>query len=199
MMLQPIQYIVILVNIIRVVSIFDTIIRIVSRIYIYCFNHRYYMQTVQTACSGDYMETGLKILMGVSIIGVVSLILMMSAMAPAINPANGNPANQIGQNPIDLGTGQANNGKEQLVEVTALETGIYDKQEIRVKAGSPVRFRFKAQSRAGCGMQLVIPDFGVNMVSRNEEVKEAVFTPTQKGVYPYRCGMNMFRGKMYVE
>jgi plastocyanin len=142
------------------------------------------------------MENGMKILIGISVIGVLSLVIFVMALGPtAPVPQTAGVANTQAQ--VNLGTGLTN-GQEQIVEVKALNNGAYDKSEIHVKAGQPVRFKFTAEPRAGCGMQLVIPDFGVNMVSRNGETQEATFTP-QKGIYPYRCGMNMFRGKLYAD
>lgn len=145
---------------------------------------------------------GLKMLMGVSAIGILSLVLFVQLLnsgnpANGINYGNSHPAIAATQNPINLGEGQAN-GQEQVVLVKALGTGGYDKPEIRVKAGVPVKLKFSADQNSGCGRQLIISEFGVNMVSKNGETKEASFTP-QKGVYAYRCGMNMFRGKLYAE
>lgn len=85
----------------------------------------------------------------------------------------------------------------QLVSVRALSTGFYDRQELTVQAGKPVEFHFSADLDSGCGRQLVIPDFGVQLISNGDE-KVAVFTPEKPGSYPYRCGMNMFRGVLKV-
>ncbi len=74
----------------------------------------------------------------------------------------------------------------------------YAPASFTVKKGVPVKLRFSADKFSGCGQQLIMRDFGVDLVALNGETREAVFTPTQEGVYPYRCSMNMFRGQMVV-
>ena len=85
----------------------------------------------------------------------------------------------------------------QKVYLRALSAGFYDKQTLTVAAGRPVEFHFTAESDAGCGRALYIPDFGVQLISNGDE-KIATFTPTRAGSYPYRCSMNMFRGTLEV-
>ena len=84
-------------------------------------------------------------------------------------------------------------GQEQYVAIRALSTGFYDKREVTVKAGVPVRLEFSAEPGAGCGRQFLIPDFGVQLVSRAGEKVFATFVPTA-GRHAYQCGMAMFRG-----
>ena len=87
----------------------------------------------------------------------------------------------------------------QKVSLRALNTGFYDKLEIRVKAGQPVELSFSADIDSGCGRGLLIPAFGVNLLSMKGETKTAIFTPKEPGVYPYHCSMKMFNGKLIVE
>lgn len=84
------------------------------------------------------------------------------------------------------------------VYVKALSSGVYDNPAVTVRLGSKVRFHFSAESGAGCGRQLVIPDFGIQLISKNGEEVIGEFTPTKTGTYPFRCGMNMFRGTIKV-
>ncbi len=86
----------------------------------------------------------------------------------------------------------------QQVSVRALSNGTYDKPQITVKAGVPVQFNFSAEANAGCGRQLVIPEYGVNMVSKNGETQSATFTPKAPGTISFHCGMNMWRGQITV-
>ncbi|MFH1443048.1 MAG: cupredoxin domain-containing protein [Candidatus Micrarchaeota archaeon] len=140
------------------------------------------------------MERSMLMLIAVSIAGVLGLVMFAQMTAPAASAVE-----EVRLQPtFILGSGEptANAGEVQIVEIRALGTGFYDKQEVRVKAGVPVRLRFSAELSSGCGRQLVMPDFGVNLISRSGETVEAEFTP-QKGQYPYRCGMNMFRGVLY--
>lgn len=87
----------------------------------------------------------------------------------------------------------------QTVDITATNTGAYDKKVVYLKAGVPVRVRFKADQYAGCGRQMIIPDFGVSAVANaGGPATTLEFTPTKPGTYAYRCGMNMFRGQFIV-
>ncbi len=91
-----------------------------------------------------------------------------------------------------------NSPDAQKVSVRALDTGLYDNAQITVKAGQPVEFIFSADKGSGCGRQLLIPAFNVNMVSKDGEPHTATFTPQKPGTYEYHCGMKMFRGKLVV-
>lgn len=74
----------------------------------------------------------------------------------------------------------------------------YSLSSFTVKQGIPVRILFSADQYAGCGRQLLMPEFGVNqIVDANQEVP-IEFTPNQQGTFAYRCSMNMFKGTMNV-
>jgi len=84
------------------------------------------------------------------------------------------------------------------VYIRALKDGTYDKEEIAVRSGEPVRLHFTADPDAGCGRQLVVYGLGVKLVSRNGEESVAEFTPSG-GTYEYSCGMRMWGpGRMVV-
>ncbi len=90
-------------------------------------------------------------------------------------------------------------GPVQDVYIKALSTGFYDKQEVTVKKGIPVRLHFSTDGRAGCGSVLFMEQFGVRLAPLNGQEAVAVFTPMEAGTFAYRCSMNMFRGKLVVE
>ena len=92
----------------------------------------------------------------------------------------------------------ASNVQVQDIYLRALNTGLYDKNQIVVKKGIPVRMHFTADPDAACGRQLVIRDFGVNLLSKNGEEKIAEFIPNKEGTYEYSCAMRMFRGQLVV-
>ncbi|MFA6213925.1 MAG: cupredoxin domain-containing protein [Candidatus Micrarchaeia archaeon] len=92
----------------------------------------------------------------------------------------------------------APSGEVQVVQVRASSRG-YDNPRPVVKAGVPVRFEFSADSSAGCGRQVIVDGFGVNLVARNGETVSATFTPPAPGEYKFHCGMNMFRGVLVAE
>ncbi len=97
--------------------------------------------------------------------------------------------------PVTNGGGTPASGNAQEVSLHASAYG-YDKDTISVKAGQPVKFDFSADPGAGCGRQVIIDNFGVNLVSRNGETVSATFTPASPGEYSFHCGMNMFRGRL---
>jgi plastocyanin domain-containing protein len=105
-------------------------------------------------------------------------------------------------------TGSAGKGGEtgnttadaQEIYIKALSSGSYDKQEVTVKKGIPVRLHFTADPNAGCGRQLVIYGMNVRAVSKNGEESVVEFTPQQEGTYEYNCGMRMWQpGRLVVQ
>ncbi len=76
------------------------------------------------------------------------------------------------------------------VYLTVTASG-YDKDEITVKKGVPVRLHFTAIN-AGCGSTLVISGLGVRATSRNGQESVVEFTPTEEKTYQYSCPMRMF-------
>lgn len=76
-------------------------------------------------------------------------------------------------------------------------TNGYDIPVFQVKKGIPVRILFSADKYAGCGRQMIIPDFGVSAIA-NGGVTPIEFTPDKTGSFAFRCSMNMFRGTMIV-
>lgn len=144
-----------------------------------------------------------KLMIGVLVITVLVIGFAFSTLASAGGPAPATLGSQAAQGV------QARTAKPaaalapevsgvQEVSVRALATGGYDKPQVKVKKGVPVKFTFSADLDAGCGKALYIPDFGVQLVSRKGESVSATFTPTKDGVFAYRCGMNMFRGQLIV-
>ncbi len=126
-----------------------------------------------------------KILMAIIFIaGAIFLFgcLQPNAQAPQIGNAN-----------------LVSNENMQKISLRALNTGFYDKLEIRVKTGQPVELSFSADADSGCGRGLLMPAFGVNLLSMKGETKTAAFLPKEAGVYPYHCSMRMFNGKLIVE
>ncbi len=95
-------------------------------------------------------------------------------------------------------TGNAG-GAVQDVYIKALPTGSYDKTEVHVKAGVPVRLHFTAEQGSGCGALFILDGFGIQLTSLNAVEQVATFTPTTPGTYEYHCGMHMFVGRMIVE
>ncbi len=116
------------------------------------------------------------------------------ATANAVGTANSNNDNSgnsgSGATPTANQPGQAAQ-QAQDVYIKATAYG-YDKSEVTVKKGIPVRLHFTAIN-AGCGSYLKI--YGMNNVavqSKNGQEAIVEFTPDTAGTYEYNCGMRMF-------
>lgn len=140
---------------------------------------------------------------------IVIILIAMAALAlagqkaPANTVATPTPTPTLTVIPTAtasiIPTPTSGNANVQVISIRALANGQYDHEQITVNAGMPVRVDFSAEPNAGCGRQLVMSDFRVNLVSRNGETVSATFTPTIPGTYTYRCGMAMWTGKLIVK
>ncbi|MFH0737182.1 MAG: cupredoxin domain-containing protein [Candidatus Micrarchaeota archaeon] len=85
------------------------------------------------------------------------------------------------------------------IYIHAENDGTYDKQEVTVSAGSPVRLHFSADPDAGCGRMIVLYGLGVKAISKDGQESVVDFTPQTAGTYEYNCGMRMWQpGKLVV-
>ncbi|MBI4052845.1 MAG: cupredoxin domain-containing protein [Candidatus Diapherotrites archaeon] len=105
--------------------------------------------------------------------------------------ANAAPARSASVN--NQGIVAGGNGQAQDIYIRALSSGTYDKSEVTVKKGVPVRLHFSADPGAGCGRYLVLYGLNVNALSKNGEEAVVDFTPQQEGSFEYNCGMRMFK------
>ncbi len=125
------------------------------------------------------------------------------AACGAGNAGTGNGAGNATAGTSAQPAASTGSGEVQNVYVKALggaNFGKYDVNELRVKAGSPVRLHFTAEQDAGCGKLLVVYGLGVQVTSQNGQEAVAEFTPDKAGTYEYSCGMRMFGpGKLIVE
>lgn len=133
---------------------------------------------------------GIVILAAFALLGVGYAVFIGNNAGPSVSS---NPGNAPGV------PAAPSAGNVQVVSVRALSTGAYDKDQVSVKAGVPVRFDFSADPNSGCGRQLVIRPYNIELISRNGETQSATFTPQAPGIIPYHCGMNMFRGQLIVQ
>jgi plastocyanin len=74
----------------------------------------------------------------------------------------------------------------------------YIPEEVKVKAGVPVKLRFQKGYPGGCLSYLIIKDFDIQKLLKQGETT-VEFTPKQPGSYSYTCGMGMYRGTILVE
>ena len=122
------------------------------------------------------------------------LAVMLGAYTVFSTPEPGNRGTVITQ-----GNGSAG-GAAQDIYIRSLSDGTYDKQEVTVQKGVPVRLHFTADPNAGCGRQMVINGLNIKALSQNGEEDIVEFIPQQSGTFEYNCPMGMWKpGKLIVE
>ena len=84
-------------------------------------------------------------------------------------------------------------------EVTITVNGGYEPSRIVVQLGQPVRLKFDRRDPNNCLEEVRLPDFHIAQSLPLNQVTPIEFTPTEVGIYPFTCGMNMFRGEIQVE
>ncbi len=151
--------------------------------------------------AGDGLEnitiqkTTLMAFAGLTLIGLLGAYVILSSPASYAAP----PENDAQGNPGGGEAGSAPSGTQDIY-IKALSNGAYDKQEVKVQKGLPVRLHFSAEPNAGCGRQLVIYGLNVQAISRSGEESVVDFTPQKEGIFEYNCGMRMWRaGKLIVQ
>ena len=93
---------------------------------------------------------------------------------------------------------QSPSSNSQLQQITlSYKNYNYYPQEIRVKAGQPVRINLDSSVR-GCYRSFTIKALGINkyLQTTSDYVE---FTPTEKGQYTFACGMGMGTGRLIIE
>jgi hypothetical protein len=153
--------------------------------------------------------------------GLVVVVLVLAGLLFGAYTILGTPANPIQQNgsaiqlpgsaaqapgqvgqPATQPSGSGIQGVQnapQDIYIRALADRTYDKQEIDVKKGVPIRLHFTADPNAGCGRQMVVYGLDVKVLSKNGEEDVVEFTPQDAGAYEYNCGMRMWRpGRLVV-
>lgn len=94
---------------------------------------------------------------------------------------------------MQVGTQQG----EQQVLIQALQNG-YTPNKLRVKAGVPVRLTVQTKATYTCASSFILKAFNVKMQLGPTDSQSVVFTPTQKGSYPFSCSMGMYTGVLEV-
>lgn len=133
---------------------------------------------------------------GLIVYGALSVAFEGNLSSPNTNLPNTNPTPLVLAN-TNSETAAIANGVQKIA-LRATSTGTYSPAAITVKKGIPVELSFSADPRSGCGQQLVMKDFGVNVIVNAGQTKVISFTPQSTGTFEYACGMRMFRGKLTV-
>lgn len=105
-----------------------------------------------------------------------------------------------GGNPTTSGnvvqSGQVIQGETQKV-VISMKNSNYYPQEVRVKAGKPVEISLDS-SVTGCFRSFNMKQLNIKKVM-NSPQDTLTFTPSEKGMYTFTCGMGMGTGTLVVE
>ena len=83
--------------------------------------------------------------------------------------------------------------------VTITVDGGYSPQQVRVKAGAPVRLVFDRRDTGSCSDEVVFPDFGIRKFLPTGQRTTIEITPAKAGRYDFTCGMSMLRGAIVAE
>ena len=83
-------------------------------------------------------------------------------------------------------------------EITITVDGGYAPTRIQMKAGRPLRLSFHRIDPSGCVAQVIFPDFHKTLDLPLHAITSLELPPTEAGVYPFHCGMNMVRGVLEV-
>lgn len=107
-------------------------------------------------------------------------------------------AGTAGNGVANSGRTGAEAGKEaQEVDVTVKKDG-YWPEEIKVKAGAPVKLNLKKDYEGGCLSYILIKDFKISKPV-NPGTTTVEIPPQKPGRYPFTCGMKMYGGTIVVE
>lgn len=84
----------------------------------------------------------------------------------------------------------------QIIRMNVVASG-YSPNSFTVKAGTPVKWIINGENVFGCQAYFVVPSLGVQKtIEPGENIVE--FTPYNKGVINFSCGMGMYRGVINV-
>ena len=84
-------------------------------------------------------------------------------------------------------------------EITITVHGGYSPQQVRVKAGAPLRLVFDRRDSGSCSDEVVFPDFGIRRFLPTGKQTAIEVTPPKPGRYEFACGMGMLHGALVAE
>lgn len=152
-------------------------------------------------------------------LGTVPLMLGFGAITSAIGKGLGKKVAKLsGVMVIALGMVMAGRGmalsgislgfaqEQKNAQIAEIENGVqilnmavnaygYDVDAQIVKVGTPVRINVEAQNINGCNNPILIPQYGVEVDIREENIIE--FTPDKEGAITISCWMGMVTTKIY--
>lgn len=128
-------------------------------------------------------------IMAAMVLGGMFLLFTASAAPTSTNQAPVDPAT-ITFPPIIEG--------KQDVFLKATPYGTYEPSTIYVKKDIPVRIHYSADPNAGCGREVIFPEYKIRKLAPSQGEALIEFTPTKTGAFPFHCSMKMFNGTIEV-
>lgn len=94
------------------------------------------------------------------------------------------------------GTPMIVNGRQEIN--VSISSNAYTPNTIEAKTGMPLRITFNANEDAGCGREVVIPDYSIKKIVPGGGNASVDLNPLKTGRYPFSCSMDMMRGTIIV-
>ncbi len=80
-----------------------------------------------------------------------------------------------------------------------IENSLYSPNVLVVKKGVPLKINIHATETAGCGAEIIIPDFKIRKIVPAGSDGIIELTPTEEGTFRFHCSMDMAKGKLIVQ
>ena len=125
--------------------------------------------------------------------GVRKLLAAFAALAFAVFVSAGATV-EAGQ----ARRGKARAAKVQTVTVALTENG-YEPASFKLRRDVPARVTFVRKVSAGCGQEVLLPDYGIRRELPLNEPVTVELTPAKAGEFTFSCGMRMVRGTLVVK
>ena len=110
-----------------------------------------------------------------------------------ITGASANPTGKAITIPPNTSFPPMVDGKQDLY-LKATQAGVYNPTYLKVKKDIPVRIHYSSDEYAGCGREVIFPEFKIRKLAPSQGEALIEFTPTRTGRFPYHCSMKMFNG-----
>jgi heme/copper-type cytochrome/quinol oxidase subunit 2 len=140
---------------------------------------------------------------------VASVVLMVASLSLSfsIQDASASPAGQTSDIRLPAYLQQATqetraeavqkDGRQE-IDLT-IANSAYSPNVLVVKRGIPLRINVRAEETAGCGSEIVIPDFNIRKIVGAGTSGVIELTPNAAGTFKFHCSMDMARGKIIVQ
>ncbi|MCZ4338471.1 cupredoxin domain-containing protein [Shewanella colwelliana] len=84
-------------------------------------------------------------------------------------------------------------------QAIVVKDGVYTPARVKVKAQQATTLTFLRHDQSGCSASLLIPDLEISQELALGSATLINLPPLAKGVYPFHCQMQMYKGALIVE